>query len=73
MGRTEHRCVNFFFSQLPFHILVIHPPDSFFIAEERRLHYSIAIVLQASGKPDIGRGMQKNFVSFRAKERKGRE
>ena len=66
MRRAENRSVDFFLLQLPFHILKVYPPNPLFITVQGTGNDGIAVIYKASCKSDIGRGMQKDLIPFRA-------
>lgn len=63
MGRAEDGHVDVVLLQFGIHIGVVHPPDTLFIPDQRRMHNAVAVVFQRIGKTDVGRAVQQHPVA----------
>ena len=63
MGRAEDGHVDVVLLQFGIHIGVVHPPDTLFIPDQRRMHNAVAVVFQRIGKTDVGGAVQQHPVA----------
>ena len=60
---AEHGNVDVVCLDLGIHILVVHPPDTVFILDQRAVNDLIAVVLNAHGKADVGGAVQQHGIT----------
>ena len=71
VGRTEDGGVDPAFFQFLLHILIIHPPDPFFIPLQIGKLQMEPVVLQAVGKADVGRRVDQHMIPVGAEDLQG--
>ena len=60
---AEHGNVDVVCLDLGIHVLVVHPPDTVFILDQRAVNDLIAVVLNAHGEADIGGAVQQHGIA----------